>query len=107
MKETILKDGIEQNIQEVPAFTRKYLDEEKEESGSEILTIRINPKQRERLNILKWLLHEPKDATALKYALEWALNDIQGKLSEDSWRKLCSDTRRKPEMKRPDSMSEK
>ena len=102
MKETILKEGVEQSLQDAPAFTSKYLDEEKEDTGNEILTIRFNPKNRECLDLIKWFFCEAKDATAIKYALEWAKNDIQAKLSEDSWRKICSETRRKPLMKRPE-----
>ena len=101
MKETTLKEGMDQNNLVTPPFTTKYLEEEKEETGSEVLTIRFNSKNREWLDVIKWYFHEPKDATAIKYAIEWCKNDIQGKLSEDSWRKLCSETRRKPVMERP------
>jgi hypothetical protein len=104
MKETILKDDVEPNIQEAPPFTPKYLDSEKEETDSEILTLRFGKKHRQMLDVLKWLLCESKDATAIKYAIEWAKNDIQGKLSEDSWRKICAETRRKPIQKRPDDL---
>jgi hypothetical protein len=101
MQETKLKDGIEQNNLITQPFTKTYLDEEREETNSEILTVRFNEKNREMLDLIKWYLHEPKDATAIKYAIEWCKNDLQGKLSEASWRKICSETRRKPEMKRP------
>lgn len=101
MKETVLKEGILPNIQDAPAFTAKYLDEEKEDSENEILTLRFNAKYREMLDIIKYYFHEPKDATAIKYALEWAKNDIQAKLSLESWRKLTSDSRRKPAISVP------
>lgn len=101
MKETILKDGIDKSTQEAPAFVTKYLDEEKEETDNEILTLRFNLNNREMLDVVKWYLHEPKDATAIKYCIEIAKNEIQKLLSEDSWRKICSETRRKPIMKRP------
>jgi hypothetical protein len=101
MKETTLKEGIERNNIDSMPFRSKYLDEEKEETGNEILTIRFNSNNREMLDIIKWYFHEPKDATAIKYAIEWMKNDIQHHLSESSWRKICSETRRKPEMKQP------
>ena len=101
MKETILREGVEANTQETPAFTTKYFDNEKEETGNEILTLRFNPKNRENLDVIKYLLSEAKDATAIKYAIEIARNVIQGHLSEDSWIKICSGTRRKQILKRP------
>jgi len=101
MKETILKEDVEPNIQDAPAFTTKYLQEEKEETDNEILTLRFNQKYREMLDVIKWYFHEPKDATAIKYAIEWCKNDIQHKLSEETWRKICSETRRKPTIARP------
>jgi len=101
MKETILKEGIEPNTQSTPAFTSKYLDEEKEETDNEILTIRFNKNNRDQLDLIKWFFCESKDATAIKYAIEWAKNDIQAKLSEKSWHKICSETRRKTIQKRP------
>lgn len=87
-------------LEKVP-FVNYTLDEDRVDSDSEVLTIRFGPEHREMLDVVKWYFHEPKDATAFKYALEWAKNDIQSKLSERSWRKICSETRRKPEMKRP------
>lgn len=106
VKETILKDNVEKdNKNWAPAFKTKYLDEEKEDTENEILTLRFNPRNRENLDVIKWLLHEPKDATAIKYAIEWARKDIQAHLSEESWRKICSETRRKPNMKRPRTLS--
>ena len=102
--ETRLKEGVEPMIQQAPAFTTKYLDEEKEETGGEILSLRFNEQNRAWLDIIKWYLHESKDATAIKYAIELAKNDLQSKFSEATWRKISSDLRRKPEMKRPRSL---
>jgi hypothetical protein len=106
MKETELREGVEpaQIFSDAQPFVKMYQAEDQEDTGNEILTIRFNPKNREWLDKIKWYFHEPKDATAIKYALEWASNDIHGKLSEDSWRKICSETRRKPVMKRPQSL---
>ena len=82
-------------------FVNYTLDEDREESDSEVLTIRFNKLNREQLDTIKWLLCESKDATALKYALEIAVNEIQHLLGENSWRKICSETRRKPTQKKP------
>jgi hypothetical protein len=101
VKETTLKEGVEVNPIISDAFSTKYLPEEKEETGDEMLSLRINERNREALDVIKWLLHEPKDATAIKYALEWTKNDLQRHLSESTWRKICSDTRRKPTIKQP------
>jgi hypothetical protein len=85
-------------------YVNYTLDEDKEEATSETINIRLNTLDRTRLEELKYLIHEPKDGTALKYALEIARNVLQSTLSERSWVKICSETRRKGVMKRPESL---
>jgi hypothetical protein len=93
-------------LDKVP-YVNYTLDEDREEASSETINIRINEFERERLDRLKWFLHENKDGTALKYALEIAENVLHGILSEDSLRKICSQTRRKQEISRPKSLEKK
>ena len=99
-----MKGGVnsEMSIIKQP-FINYTLDEEREEATSETINVRLNADNREQLERLKWLLHETKDGTALKYALEIALNVLQSILSERSFIKICSETRRKETMKRPQS----
>ena len=85
-------------------YVNYTLDEEKEESTSETINIRLNSLDRTRLDELKWLLNESKDGTVLKYALEVAKNVLQSQLSEKSWIKICSQTRKPEVMKRPSSL---
>lgn len=80
------------------------LDEDKEEATSETINIRLNSLDRSRLNELKWFLNESKDGTVLKYALEFTKNVLQNQLSEKSWLKICSQTRKPELMKRPKSL---
>jgi ribosomal protein L14E/L6E/L27E len=107
MKETILIDDVEQSNLITPPFTKKYLDEEKEETGSETLTIRLNPDNRSSLEELKYVLNENKDATAIKIALEYCKNELLNKLRADSWNKITSQTRRKYDLKKPKSLENK
>jgi len=85
-------------------FVNYTLDEDKEESSSETINVRLNVEDRKRLEELKYLLYEPKDSTALKYALELARNVLQSQFSERSWNRICSQTRRKGIIKRPESL---
>ena len=85
-------------------YVNYTLDEDREEQGSETINVRLNDSERERLDRLKWFLHENKDGTAIKYALEVAENVLHGILSEESLRKICSQTRRKQEIQRPKSL---
>lgn len=85
-------------------YVNYTLDEDKEEATSETINIRLNAEDRIRLDELKWLLHEPKDGTVMKYALELARNVLQNQLSESSWIRICSETRRKGVMRRPKSL---
>jgi hypothetical protein len=107
LKETELKEGVEPNLLVKAPYTTKYLDEEKEETGSEILTIRLNPDNRIDLDELKYVLSENKDATAIKYALAYAKNDLLSKLKADVWSKITSQTRRKYMIKKPVSLENK
>jgi hypothetical protein len=84
-------------------FVNYTLDDEKEDATSETINIRLNAKDRIMLDELKYLLHEPKDGTALKYGLELSRNVLLGLFSERSWLRICSETRRKGVVKRPDS----
>ena len=86
-------------------FTNYTLDEDRDDSGRETINISLNKAEREELDVVKWLLHENKDGTAMKYCLELAKNELHGQFSEDSWRKICSETRRKETMKRPECLS--
>jgi hypothetical protein len=88
-------------------FVNYTLDEDKVDSDSEVLTIRFNKYNREMLDHVKWLLCESKDATAIKYCIEWCRNDILGKFSEESWRKICGETRRKPVQATPELFKKK
>jgi hypothetical protein len=83
MKETIKKESVESNNLVVPAFTHKYLDEEKQETGDEILTIRINKQERELLNYLKNNLHFTADSKAIKASMLVMRNVIHNTLGED------------------------
>ena len=85
-------------------YVNYTLEEEKEEATSETINIRLNALDRIRLDELKWLLNESKDGTVLKYALEIAKNVLQQQLSERSWLKICSQTRKPEIMKRPKSL---
>lgn len=85
-------------------YTSYTLDEDKEESTSETINIRLNSLDRAKLDELKWFLNESKDGTVLKYALEIAKNVLQNQLSEKSWIKICSQTRKPEVMKRPKSL---
>jgi uncharacterized protein (DUF1778 family) len=85
-------------------YANYTLEEEKEESTSETINIRLNATDRARLDELKWFLNESKDGTVLKYALEIAKNVLQTQLSEKSWLKICSQTRKPEAMKRPKSL---
>ena len=85
-------------------FKSYTLDEDKEDTTDETVNIRLNAEYRVMLDEFKYLLHEPKDSTALKYALEIARNVVQATLSERSWIKICSETRRKGVIKRPPSL---
>jgi len=107
MKETELKTDVEPNLLIKPAFKTKYLDEEKTETGSETLTIRLNPENREDLEELKFILNENKDATAIKIALQYCKNDLLVKLKSDIWNKITSQTRRKYFLAKPKSLENK
>lgn len=85
-------------------YVNYTLDEDKEEATSETINIRLNALDRSRLDELKWFLNESKDGTVIKYAVELAKNVLQGQLSEKSWLKICSQTRKPEVMKRPKSL---
>jgi hypothetical protein len=83
MKETIKKPETETNNLVVSPFTTKYLNEEKQETGDEILTIRINKEERELLDYLKNNLHFTADSKAIKASMMVMKNVIQNTLGED------------------------
>ena len=80
------------------------LDEDKEESTSETINVRLNAMDRARLDELKWFLNESKDGTVIKLAVELAKNVLQSQFSERSWLRICSQTRKPEVMKRPKSL---
>lgn len=77
-----------------PAFVPKYLEEEKEETGGEIITLRLNPDDRIILEHLKQLFHYGQDGKVLKISLRIAKNVIQSSLGNEVMLKL-SDVRRR------------
>jgi len=91
------------NLEKKP-YRSYTLDEDREEATSETINIRLNALDRDRLDRLKWLLQESKDGTALKYALEMALNVAQNTLSEKSWLKICSERRNRDKVSKPKSL---
>lgn len=95
MKEYKIKEGIEQEHLEKPPFTMKYLDEEKQETGSEIITIRLNAQERATINKLKECLHYSQDAKVIKTALIIGYNVIHTTLGFDLMDKLCDENRRR------------
>jgi hypothetical protein len=95
MKVSDLKDGVEQsNIIQAP-FTKKYLDSEQEDSGSEVLTIRINKRERELIDYIKQVLHYSQDAKAIKAGLPVMKNVIQNTFGAELLHKLCAENRRR------------
>lgn len=96
MKTTQLKQGIEKSNLIAEPFTTKYLDDEKEETENEILTIRINAKEREIINWIKETLHYTQDAKAIKVGLTITKNVIQNSFGSDLMSKLCSEKRNRP-----------
>lgn len=90
-----VKEGTEQNTQEAPAFTRKYLDEEREEEGERI-TLRINKKEREQIDFLKDTLNYSSDSTVIKLGVGVFENVIRNTLSIEVMKKVSSQVRRKP-----------
>ena len=89
---------------EKKSFVNYTLDEDKEETTSETINVRLNETDRMRLDELKWYFNESKDGTVLKYALELARNVIQSQLSERSWLRICSERRIRSVVKRPKSL---
>jgi len=85
-------------------YVNYTLEEEKEEATSETINIRLNATDRIRLDELRWLFNESKEGTVIKFAIELAKNVLQGQLSERSWQKICSQTRKPEVMKRPKSL---
>ncbi len=81
------------NLQETPAFRSKYLDNEKIETESEILTIRINKAERELINELKQLLSYSQDAKVIKIGLVFTRNVIRNTFSDEIMKKLCAQDR--------------
>ena len=90
-----VKEGVEQNNQEAPAFTRKYLDEEREEEGERI-TLRINEKERKQIDFLKETLNYSSDSTVIKFGVDVLENVIHNTLGIELMKKVSSQTRRKP-----------
>ena len=95
MKEYKLLDNVEPNNMIVEPFKTKYLDSEKEETGSETLTIRLNPQERATINKLKLAFHYSQDAKVIKIALILCHNVTQNTFGFDLMNKLCDENRRR------------
>ena len=70
----------------------KYNLDSKETSG-EIITLRINQREREIINDLKKTLHYSQDAKVIKIGLILTKNVIQNIFSDEIMFKLCSENR--------------
>jgi hypothetical protein len=64
------------NIETKP-FVRKNLDEDKEETGYEVIAIRINKEEREIINWIKDSLNYTADSKAIKTAMIIGKNVLQ------------------------------
>ena len=62
-------------IQEKP-FTPMRLEEERAQDKSEVLTIRLNLKEREQLNEAKRFIQQDKDSTAIKQLMFIGLQKV-------------------------------
>jgi hypothetical protein len=67
-----------------------------EESKGDFVNVRLNVQERAQLRELMQLWRLDNDSTALKMALEFALNVAQGLISKQLWAYLCSPRRVRP-----------
>lgn len=77
-------------------FVTYALDEDKQESSSEIITLRINKKERELIEELKRDMNNGQDAKILKAGLHVMKNVIHGTFGTKFFRYLTSQDRRRP-----------
>lgn len=86
-----------------PAFSTQLLDSEKASTGYEVLSIRLNRKERAQLNELKRLLHQHQDAKVFKAGLLALRNVIRYGLGDDLMRYLTDERRVKLLQEEPKS----
>jgi len=98
-RDTILKEGVEQNNLITEPFRSKYLDEEKEDAEGERIQVRINPEERERLEFLKTNTNYGQDAKVIKHALIVYENVIKNLLGCKVANDLSAQDRRRPSKK--------
>lgn len=94
-KETEIKEGVEPDNLIRPAFTKKYLDGEREETGGEFVTLRLNPEERRIIEELKRTLNYSQDSKVIKAGLVVLKNVIHGTFGEPLMAKLTSSDRRR------------
>lgn len=90
-----VKEGVEQSNIVTGPFTRKYLDEEREEEGERI-TLRINKKEREQIDFLKDALNYSSDGTVIKLGVGVFENVIRNTLGTELMQRVSSQDRRRP-----------
>lgn len=95
MSSSGLKEGIEENNLIRPAFTRKYLDSEKDEGSGEVITLRLNAEERLAINKLKKVLHYRQDAKVIKAGLVVLGNVVHATFGETLMDKLTDQDRRR------------
>lgn len=95
VKDLELKPGVEQDNLVRPAFTRKYLDGEKEESSGEVITLRLNAQERALVNQLKRTLNYGQDAKVIKAGLVVLQNVVHGTFGAALMGKMTDPDRRR------------
>lgn len=96
--ETVLKDGIIPDPLIRPAFTKKYLENEKKEASREIVAVSINEDERKIINELKLCLNQHQDSKIFKTALIVLQNVIHGTFGSCLMQKISDPVRRRPEI---------
>ena len=96
VEEKVVKDGVlpSGHFDSVP-FRKKHLDEDLEGLGREILTLRLNSKERAQINRLKRVLHYGQDAKVIKAGLVLLENVVHGTFGADLMTKLTDPDRRR------------
>lgn len=77
-------------------FRTYTLEEDKTETESQPLVIRINKEERALIDSLKALMHYGQDAKVIKAGLVVLNNVIQGTFGKDLMFKLTQENRRRP-----------
>lgn len=70
------------NIEKKP-FINYTLDEDKKQSKSEVISLRLNQDEREIINQTKELFNIKNDSKAIKVLVKWAFNVIHGQSMAD------------------------